>query len=274
SYEDAKSTAEFLLSQTEHRPTIGIICGSGLGGLAKVLSDTDGFEFRDIPNFAVSTVPGHVGKLVFGNIQGKSVVLMQGRVHMYEGHSAEKITFPVRVFKIMGVNTLIVTNAAGAINRTYNAGDLMIICDHINLVGLAGLNPLVGVNDSRFGPRFPPMSTAYDKTLRRVCLKLAEDLGMKDLVREGVYSFQCGPFYETVGESRLLKVLGADVTGMSTVPEVLVARHCGIRVFGVSLVTNRCVMELDSDEEVNHEEVLLMGEKGTANMQRLILKLV
>ncbi|KAK2190894.1 hypothetical protein NP493_65g03011 [Ridgeia piscesae] len=274
-YEDATSTAEFLLSRTDHRPTIGIICGSGLGGLANVLTDTDSFEFRDIPNFATSTVPGHASKLVFGSLQGKTVVVMQGRVHMYEGHTAKQVTFPVRVFKLLEVKILIVTNASGAINRTYKMGDLMVICDHINLVGLAGLNPLVGDNDSRFGPRFPPMSSAYDNDLRSIGLKLSEELGMKEFVREGVYSFQSGPMFETVGECRLLNVLGADVVGMSTVPEVVAARHCGIRVFGVSVVTNCCVMELDSDDqEPSHDEVLEMGEKRSADVQRLISKFV
>jgi len=272
-YDDVKRTADFLKERTSHMPKIGIICGSGLGGLADLVINSDSFDYCDIPNFPVSTVPGHAGQLIFGELNGKIVVCMKGRVHGYEGYPVWKLTFPIRVMKLLGVETLIATNAAGGLNSDYEVGDLMIIRDHINLPGLCGANPLQGPNDDRFGPRFPAMSGSYDKELRDQAKKIAIELGF-NFVREGVYVIQTGPCFETVSECRFLKMMGADVTGMSTVPEVIVARHCGMRCFGMSLVTNKCVMEWDCERKANHEEVLETGQMRSKDMQLMIAQLV
>lgn len=273
-YEDAKKTAEFLQERTRHTPTVAIICGSGLGGLADLLEDQEEFEYKDIPNFPSSTVPGHAGKLIFGKLNGKSVMCMKGRFHGYEGYPMWKLTLPIRVMHLLGINTLFVTNAAGGLNDGYSVGDVMIIKDHINLAGLCGMNPLVGVNDERFGPRFPAVSGAYNKDLRQLAHKISADLGY-DFVREGVYIMQSGPCFETVAECRMLKTMGADVTGMSTVPEVCVAKHCGMkRVFGMSLVTNKCVSSYDSEEKANHEEVLETAKHRSKDMQELVFQMV
>jgi len=272
-YEDAKKTAEFLKERTTHTPTIAVICGSGLGGLADLVEEQEVFEYKDIPNFPSSTVPGHAGKLIFGKLNGKSVMCMKGRFHGYEGYPMWKLTLPIRVMHLLDINTLFVTNAAGGLNDGYSVGDVMFIKDHINLAGLCGMNPLVGVNDERFGPRFPAISGAYDKDLRQLAHKISSDLGF-DFVREGVYIMQSGPCFETVAECRMMKVMGADVTGMSTVPEVCVAKHCGMRVFGMSLVTNKCVSDYDTDEKANHEEVLETGKIRSKDMQQLVYQMV
>ena len=273
SYEDIEKITNFILSKTIHRPKLGIICGSGLGGLADTLTDAQAFKYEDIPSFPISTVKGHAGRLVFGKINGREVVCMQGRFHMYEGYHMSKITLPVRVMKLMGVEMLIVTNACGGLNRNYKVGDVMIMKDHINIPGMAGENPLVGKNDDKFGPRFPAMSEAYDRELRMLAKKTAEEMGL-DFFQEGVYAMQAGPCFETVTECRLLQLLGADVTGMSTVPEVIVARHCGMRVVGMSLVTNMCILEYDADVKANHEEVLEAGKMRAKDMQSFVRKLV
>ncbi|XP_050396188.1 purine nucleoside phosphorylase isoform X2 [Patella vulgata] len=267
SYEEIQSLANGILSKVKGRPNIGIICGSGLGKLVDVVTDQEIIPYKDIPGFPISTVPGHEGKLVFGKLSGKSVVLMQGRVHCYEGYPPQKIAVPVRTMKMMGVKTLIVTNAAGGINRDFKVGDLMIIKDHVNLAGFAGVNPLVGLNDERFGPRFPAMSNCYDLKYRQLARSILKELNYQDFMREGVYSMMVGPAFETVTECKLLSILGVDATGMSTVPEVLVARHCGLKVFGMSLITNECVMEYDSEQFANHEEVLETGKKRSENVK-------
>ncbi|MBN3325152.1 MAF1 polymerase, partial [Atractosteus spatula] len=209
-HDEYLQTAEWLLSHTAHRPKVGVICGSGLGALADALKSQDSFSYADIPHFPQSTVQGHAGRLVFGELGGKACVCMQGRFHMYEGHSLGKVTFPVRVFKLLGVETLIVTNAAGSLANSYKTGDIMIIKDHINVPGLAGLNPLIGPNDEKFGPRFPPMSGAYDKALRRMALDICKSRGYSQFVQEGVYCMVGGPNFETIAEARLLHKLGAD----------------------------------------------------------------
>jgi len=272
-YEDVQATADFLLSRTKHIPEIGIICGSGLGGLVDMLDDVEAFDYGSIPNFPISTAPGHAGRLVFGILGGKTCVCMQGRVHMYEGYPTWKLVFPVRVMKFLGVDTLIATNAAGGLNETYHEGDMVILKDHINLPGLCGMNPLLGPNDERLGCRFPALSEAYDKELRKLALTLSNQLGF-DFVKEGVYVVQTGPCYETVTECRMMKMLGADMTGMSTVPEVMAARHLGMRVFAMSLITNMCVVDYDSDKIANCEEVLETGRQRSKDMQMLIGELV
>ncbi|KAL0978210.1 hypothetical protein UPYG_G00167520 [Umbra pygmaea] len=273
-HEDYQRTASWLLSHTEHRPKVAIICGSGLGMLADALKCQDSFPYSDIPGFPQSTVQGHAGRLVFGELKGKTCVCMQGRFHMYEGHSLSKTTFPVRVFKLLGVETLVVTNAAGSLADSYQVGDIMIIKDHINVLGLAGLNPLNGPNDDKFGPRFPPMSCVYDKDLRKMAFDLCKSMGVTQFVQEGVYCMVGGPNFETVAEARLLHRLGVDAVGMSTAPEVVVASHCGMRVFGLSLITNKVVKSYDDGEPVNHEAVLEVSKLRSQTLQSLVTELV
>ncbi|XP_029009066.1 purine nucleoside phosphorylase 6 [Betta splendens] len=274
SYEEYKETADWLLNHTKHRPKVAIICGSGLGGLADLLENKTVFPYKDIPRFPTSTVPGHEGSLVFGKLHGHECVCMKGRFHFYEGYNINTVTYPVRVFFLLGVETLIVTNAAGGLNGSYNVGDIMLIKDHINMPGFAGQNPLCGHNDERFGVRFPCMSDAYDRGLRELAKGSAKEQGCDQFLQEGVYCMLAGPSYETIAECRLLKTLGADAVGMSTVPEVLVARHCGLRVLGLSLITNKVVTDYDSGEKANHEEVLRTTELRTQDLQKLVSNII
>lgn len=270
SFEACTETAEWLLSRTDNRPVLAVICGSGLGGLADKLENSVTFNYEDIPGFPTSTVPGHAGRLVFGRLMGQECVCMQGRFHFYEGYSIHTVSYPVRVFSLLGVKTLIVTNAAGGLSDEYNVGDIMIIKDHINMPGFAGQNPLCGPNDERFGVRFPCMSDAYDRELRNKLRSAADGLGAGHFIREGVYCMLAGPSYETIAECKLLQKLGADAVGMSTVPEVLVARHCGLRVLGLSLITNKVITDYDSEEKANHEEVLRTTQRQTKLLQDLV----
>uniref|UniRef100_A0A665UPZ3 Purine nucleoside phosphorylase n=1 Tax=Echeneis naucrates TaxID=173247 RepID=A0A665UPZ3_ECHNA len=270
SYEEYKETVDWLLSHTEQRPKVAIICGSGLGGLADLLEDKMLFPYKDIPRFPTSTVEGHASRLVFGKLQGRECVCMQGRFHFYEGYSMDVVTYPVRVFSLLGVETLIVTNAAGGLNSSYNVGDIMLIKDHINMPGFAGQNPLCGPNDERFGVRFPCMSDAYDRDLRALAKQTAAEQGCDSFLQEGVYCMLSGPTYETIAECKLLQKLGADAVGMSTVPEVVIARHCGLRVLGLSLITNKVVTDYESNEKANHEEVLRTTKQRTQDLQKLV----
>ncbi|CAM4513535.1 unnamed protein product [Leuciscus chuanchicus] len=274
SYEDCQSTADWLLSQTAVQPLVGIVCGSGMGGLADGLKDPVAFNYKDIPNFPQSTVHGHAGRLVFGTLKGIPCVCMQGRFHLYEGYAIQKITMPMRIFKILGVKTVILTNAAGGLNQDFKVGDIMIIKDHLNMPGFAGNNPLTGPNDERFGLRFPCMSDAYDRELQQLALDVGSELGFSDFLREGVYCVLGGPSFETIAECRMLNKLGADAVGMSTVHEVIVARHCGMRVFALSLITNKAVMDYDSEEKANHEEVLQTGKHRAEQLERLVSTIV
>lgn len=274
SYEDCKATADWLLAQTDIRPTVGIVCGSGLGGLADLLKDQLAFNYKDIPNFPQSTVHGHAGRLVFGTMKGRPCVCMQGRFHLYEGYSIQKITLPMRIFKLLGVETVMITNAAGGLNQDFKVGDIMIIKDHINMPGFAGNNPLVGPNDERFGVRFPCMSDAYDRDLQQLAMEVGQELGYGDFLKEGVYCVLGGPSFETIAECRMLHLLGADAVGMSTVHEVIVARHCGMRVFALSLITNLGVMDYDSEEKANHEDVLQAGKQRAEQMEQLVSSIV
>ncbi|ELV13305.1 Purine nucleoside phosphorylase [Tupaia chinensis] len=260
-YEDYKCTAEWLLSHTKHRPQVAVICGSGLGGLANRLTDTQAFDYSEIPNFPQSTVPGHAGRLVFGILSGRACVMMQGRFHMYEGYP---------LWKLLGVDTLVVTNAAGGLNPKFEVGDIMLIRDHINLPGFSGQNPLKGPNDERFGVRFPAMSDAYDRSMRQKAHSTWKQMGEQRELQEGTYVMLAGPSFETVAESRLLHMLGADAVGMSTVPEVIVARHCGLRVFGFSLITNKVIMDYESLEKANHEEVLQSGKRAAQKLEQFV----
>ncbi|KAM9718387.1 purine nucleoside phosphorylase 5a [Menidia menidia] len=274
SYEDCKATADWLLAQTDVRPLVGIVCGSGLGGLADMLKDQVAFNYRDIPNFPQSTVHGHAGRLVFGTLKGRPCVCMQGRFHLYEGYSIQKITLPMRIFKLLGVETVMLTNAAGGLNQDFKVGDVMVIRDHLNMPGFAGNNPLVGPNDERFGVRFPCMSDAYDRDLQQLALDVGQELGYADFLREGVYCVLGGPSFETIAECRMLSKLGADAVGMSTAHEVIVARHCGMRVFALSLITNQAVTDYDSQEKANHEEVLLTARLRAQQLEHLVSTMV
>ncbi|KAJ8339696.1 hypothetical protein SKAU_G00343290 [Synaphobranchus kaupii] len=269
-YEEYKETADWLLDHTTKRPKVAIICGSGLGGLAELLENKTVIPYERIPRFPQSTVPGHAGQLVFGELNGKQCVCMQGRFHFYEGYGIAKVTYPVRVFHLLGVKTLIVTNAAGGLNPDFKVGDIMLIKDHINMPGFAGQNPLCGHNDDRFGVRFPCMSDAYDKGVFQLAQETAEEQGCSSFLQQGVYCNLGGPSFETIAECKMLQSLGADAVGMSTVPEVIVARHCGLRVFGLSLITNKAVMDYSSEDRANHEEVLQTTTKRALVLQRLV----
>lgn len=269
-YEDCQNTAEWLLSHTKHRPQVAVICGSGLGGLTDKLTQTQIFDYSEIPNFPQSTVQGHAGRLVFGFLNGRACVMMQGRFHLYEGHPLWKVTFPVRVFQLLGVDTLVVTNAAGGLNPKFEVGDIMLIRDHINLPGFCGENPLIGPHDERCGVRFPAMSDAYDREMRQKAHSTWKQMGEQRELQEGTYVMVTGPSFETVAESRLLQNLGADAVGMSTVPEVIVARHCGLRVFGFSLITNKVIMDYESLEKANHEEVLKTGKQAAQKLEQFV----
>nr|XP_022286047.1 purine nucleoside phosphorylase-like isoform X3 [Crassostrea virginica] len=274
SLEEVEALTEQIRSRIRHEPRVGIVCGSGLGGLADVVEDKQMIKYSELEGMPVSTVPGHVGQFVFGLLKGIPVMLMQGRIHVYEGYPLHRVVLPIRVMWKFGIKTLILTNAAGGINPEYKVGDIMIMKDHLNLPGFCGVNPLIGVNDDRIGPRFPPMSDAYSKKYRDIAKQTAQELGYSEFVREGVYSFLTGPTFETVTECRLLRMIGSDATGMSTVPEATVARHCGMEVLAMSLITNSCVMEFDSDQTANHEEVLETGRARSQDMQNLITKIV
>uniref|UniRef100_A0A646QC77 Purine nucleoside phosphorylase n=1 Tax=Hemiscolopendra marginata TaxID=943146 RepID=A0A646QC77_9MYRI len=274
SYEEIKKIADFLLDKTKHRPRIGIICGSGLGNLADLLEEKDAFPYKDIPSFPVSTVPGHAGRLVFGLLEGIPTVCMQGRFHSYEGYELWKCAMPIRVMRLVGVKTVIITNAAGGINPEYQVGDVMIIKDHINFQGFAGNNPLRGPNDERWGIRFPPMNHAYNVKYRQAVLKIGEELGLKPRMHEGIYVMLGGPSFETVAELRALRLLGADAVGMSVTHEVITARHCGLEVLGISLITNKGIMEYETDQLANHEEVLETAAVRKQDLQNLVSKIV
>ena len=266
-YDRIEETASYIKTKTDAIPTIGLILGSGLGVLADEIENPVKIKYNEIPNFPVSTVEGHEGQLVIGNLQGKTVVAMQGRFHYYEGYSMEMITFPVRVMKALGVETIFVTNAAGGANKDFKPGDLMIITDHINL---SGNNPLIGPNDNRIGTRFPDMSEAYTKEYVELAKKCADKLNIK--VQEGVYAFFSGPTYETPAEVRMARILGADAVGMSTAPEVIVASHSKLKVVGISCITNMAAGILD--QPLNHEEVIETTQKVKEEFLALVKTIV
>jgi len=255
SLEQIKKTSDLIQAQSAHRPKIGMILGSGLGLLADEVENADYIEYSQIPYWPESTVEGHSGQLVIGHLEGQSVVVMQGRAHYYEGYSMAQIGLPVRVMKLLGVETLFVTNAAGGVNPEFAPGDLMLITDHINLIGMGGLSPLRGQNIDSLGPRFPDMMNAYDDVLRDIAVRISNDLDFE--LRQGVYASLAGPNFETPADLRFLKVIGVDAVGMSTVPEVIVARHAGIRVLGVSGISNKA--NLDGNTPTSHDEDIEAG---------------
>lgn len=248
-FDRAEAAAAFISSKTSLRPKIGLVLGSGLGAFADEFTRSTKIPYAEIPHFPKSTAIGHAGQLVLGMVGEIPVVGMQGRVHLYEGYSIHEVAFPIRVFARLGVQAVILTNAAGGIKREFTQGQLVVIKDHINL---QGANPLTGPNDDRCGPRFPDLTVAYDRRFREIAVGAGNRNGIGLL--EGVYAALAGPSYETPAEIRFLQTIGADLVGMSTVPEVIAARHCGLRVLGISCVTNAAAGILD--KPLNHEEVL------------------
>lgn len=263
--EEIKKCAAFIQTQTnDYKPEVGVILGTGLGGFADSIKADYILEYKDIPGFPVSTVQGHKGRLIFGQIEGRRVVAMQGRFHYYEGYPMTQVTFPVRVMRLLGIRYLFVSNASGGVNTSFRTGDLMIITDHINLLP----NPLIGPNMEEFGPRFPDMHNCYDKELIAKATAIAEKEGIK--LQYGVYVGGTGPTFETQAEYRFYHTIGGDAAGMSTVPEVIVARHMSIPVFGVSVITN-CGL---SDEIGDHEDVQLQGRKAGIRMEKLFKEMI
>ncbi len=249
------------------RPRVGLILGSGLGDLADEIEEPTAVPYREIPHFAVSTVHGHAGELVLGNLCGTPVAAMRGRVHFYEGYSLHEVTFPVRVMKQLGAEALIVTNAAGGLNESFRTGDLMLLTDHLNIMGMAGQSPLRGPNDETLGVRFLDMLHAYDPDLRSTAHRVAQQSGFK--AQEGVYAMVGGPAFETMAEIRFLQFAGADAVGMSTIPEVIIARHGGMRVLGISAITDMAV-GAGAVSEISHTEVLAAAEEIKPRLSALV----
>jgi purine-nucleoside phosphorylase len=266
-YDKAKACADFIKSKHKTTPEIAIILGTGLGGLAREIEVETSLPYSDLPDFPLSTVEGHSGRLLLGKLSGKPVVAMQGRFHNYEGYDGIQITYPVRVMKMLGAKTLVASNAAGGLNPTYRKGDLMIIADHINLLGF---NPLHGKNDERFGPRFPDMSAPYAPELVELAQKMALERGIR--VQTGVYVSVGGPNLETRAEYRMLRGIGADCVGMSTVPEVIVARHMGMPVFAMSCVTDMCLP--DALEEAKIEDIIAVASAAEPKLTQLLAAMV
>ena len=267
-YDQVMEAVSSIRGRAPLQPEVAIILGSGLGDLAAEVRDATAIPYGEIPHFARSTVVGHAGRLLLGTLAERPVVVMQGRFHFYEGYSPQVLALPVRVMSALGARTLLVTNAAGGINPAYRPGDFMLISDHIYLPGLAGANPLMGANDERFGERFPPLAKAYDANLRALARSVAaQTQGL--ILREGVYAMVGGPSYETGAELRFLRAVGADAVGMSTAPEVVVARHMGMRVLGISLITNAATGA--ETEEVKHEDVLTTADAARIKFVELVL---
>jgi purine-nucleoside phosphorylase len=264
--EQIDGLADLVRSKTKHRPAIGMILGSGLGPLAEEVQDADKIPYSELPGWPVSTIVGHVGQLVIGELEGKTVLVMQGRTHFYEGYPISLIGLPIRVMKRLGINTVIITNAAGAVNPDFAPGDLMMLTDHLNLLGMAGQNPLRGPNLDEFGPRFPDMSRVYDRDLHQIARESAKAGGIE--LREGVYVCLAGPSFETPADLRFLRTAGVDAVGMSTVPEATVARHSDMRVLGISGISNKA--NLDGDTITTHEEVLEAGQVLVPKLTTLI----
>ncbi|PVV02839.1 hypothetical protein BB560_002697 [Smittium megazygosporum] len=298
-FETYQEAASFIESQigSENKPQVAVICGSGLGILADCLTKHyKTLKYDQIPGFVKSTAVGHAGELVFGEINQKRVVCMKGRFHCYEGYDVSLATFPVRVFKLLGVSTLLVTNAAGGLNPDYNVGDLMLFSDHLSLPGIAGVNPLIGPNLDQFGERFIPVSNAYSKDLRERFATIwlqNKEISSRLKLHEGVYGWVLGPSYESRVECRALRSLGCDVVGMSTVPEVVIAKHCGIDTIAISLVTNKAVynpepssieiakarlegkqIEHVAEVHANHEEVLEAANSASKDFSSLVLSFI
>ncbi|MDQ3908558.1 MAG: purine-nucleoside phosphorylase [Acidobacteriota bacterium] len=266
-YERAEHAARTVRARVGDDPRVALVLGSGLGAFADDLEDAVAIPFAEIPGFARSTVEGHAGRLVAGKVGGALVAVMQGRFHFYEGYSLEEVTFPVRALGLLGVKSLVLTNAAGGLNNALTQGSLMLISDHLNLMGV---NPLRGANDERFGPRFPDMTEVYDKGFQEIAVEEAHAMNAE--LRRGVYAALAGPSYETPAEIRMLRALGADAVGMSTVPEAVVARHMGLKVLGVSCITNMAAGVLD--KPIDHQEVIETGERVRATFTELLRRVI
>ncbi len=266
-YSRAESAARTIRERTAADAQIAVVLGSGPGAFADEFEDSVALPYRDIPGFVSSTAQGHVGSLVVGKVEGVPVVAMQGRLHYYEGYSLEQVTFPIRTFKLLGIKTLILTNAAGGVDVQLSQGALMVISDHLNLMGV---NPLRGLNDERFGPRFPDMSEVYSRELQELASEEARTLGIT--ARRGIYAALAGPNYETPAEIHMLRAFGADAVGMSTVPEAIVARHMGMNVLGISCITNMAAGI--SESPINHEEVMETGQKVKESFTQLLRRII
>lgn len=261
--------ADYILSRIgDQKPTVGVILGSGLGELAEHITSSIAIPYSEIPGFPVSTAIGHKGRLVIGKLAGKTVAAMQGRFHYYEGYTMQQVTFPVRVLRLIGADTLFVSNAAGGLNLSFNVGDLMVIRDQISLLP----NPLIGPNIDEFGPRFPDMTHPYDPQLRKLAEKIASSMGIS--LRSGVYIACTGPSYETPAEYRFFRTIGSDAVGMSTVPEVIVARHCGMRVFGMSVITDLAREDMPEGYITDGAEIVKAAELATSKMTALFEKMI
>ncbi len=266
SLEQFQETVEAIRGRTQHRSTVGMILGTGLGSLADEVQAADRLPYSELPHWPESTVEGHAGRLVIGELDGHTVLVMQGRAHYYEGYTMAQVGLPVRVMQLLGVQTLLITNAAGGVNPGFSPGDLMLITDHVNLIGMGGLNPLRGANIDSLGPRFPDMMDSYDPELRALAVQVAEGAGIG--LQQGVYVSLAGPNFETPADLRFLQAIGADAVGMSTVPEVIVARQGGTRVLGVSGISNKA--NLDGKTPTTHEEVLQAGRVIVPKLLTLI----
>ena len=266
--QQVQEASEFIRQRTDHRPGIGLVLGSGLGALAASVEDSDVIPFSEIPHFPRSTVEGHAGRVVVGRLADRTVLVMDGRIHFYEGYTMQQVTIPVRVMQALNIHTLILTNAAGGLNPVLRPGDLMLITDHIGLAGMAGQNPLYGPNDDSLGPRFTDMTVAYDYGLRCLALRVAEEKGLT--LRQGVYVHVSGPNYETPAEVRFLRTIGGDAVGMSTVSETLAARHGGLRVLALSSITNMAQAGSDAASVTLHEEVLRAGASAAPRLVTLL----
>lgn len=262
-----ETAAEYIKAKSGFEPEIGIILGTGLGSLGEQIEAVSVIDYSEIPEFPVSTVFGHAGRLILGWLEGKKVIAMQGRFHFYEGYSMQEVTIPVRVMKKLGIKLLFASNAAGGLNPAFKAGDMMIITDHINLMGS---NPLLGPNLEEFGPRFPDMSEAYDRELVELLERVAAEKGIK--VHKGVYGAISGPPYETKAELRMMIKLGFDTVGMSTIPEVITAKHCGLKVAGISCVTDMAIP--DSMTAPSHEEIVKVAEEAKPKFMALVKQFV
>ena len=266
-YENALECVRLIQSKTAFRPRIAIVLGSGLGDLADQLEDACSIPYQELPHFAVSTAPGHKGRLVLGRLCGREVLCMQGRLHLYEGYPIQQVIFPIRVMKLLGIQTLILTNAAGGVDLSYTPGDLMLLSDHINFMGQ---NPLTGPNDERFGPRFHDMGSIYNPELRKLAHQAAGELGFS--LHEGVYLGYMGPSYETPAEIRAFRLLGANAVGMSTVPEAIAANHCDMDILAISCITNMAAGILPEKLDENH--VIEVANKVGARFQALVRRIL
>lgn len=265
-FSKAREATTYIEEQGVEKVEVGLILGSGLGELADEIENPIVIPYEKIPSFPVSTVEGHAGQLVYGMLGGKHVLALQGRFHYYEGYSMDEVTFPVRVMSMLGTESIIVTNAAGGVNERFTPGDLMLITDHINSFGT---NPLIGPNDDKFGPRFPDLTQAYDLDYQKLVKDVAADLNLS--LQEGVYYGTTGPTYETPSEVRMIQTVGGDAVGMSTVPEVIVARHAGMRVVGISCISN---LAAGMGEELNHEDVIAVTTKIRSSFKQLIVNVL